>query len=77
MAGSVEGGKKSFAKVMARDPLHYKRIGHLGGKAGAGEEYQIGGSKASGFAAHPELAPIYGAIGGKKSKRGPNKKVQE
>jgi hypothetical protein len=32
MAGTIEGGKKSAAKIMAREPDYFKRIGSKGGK---------------------------------------------
>lgn len=64
MAGTKEGGKKAAAKITARDPGFYARIGSKGGKNG----------HTGGFAANPELARIAGAKGGKKSKRGPAKK---
>lgn len=64
MAGTKEGGIKAVAttrKVHGKD--FYSRIGQMGGKAG----------HTGGFFNNPELARIAGAIGGKKSKRGPAK----
>lgn len=65
MAGTIEGGKKSAQANKERyGKDFYARIGSKGGKAG----------HTGGFAADPELARRAGAIGGKKSKRGPAKK---
>ena len=65
MSGTIEGGRK------ARDTnykLHgkefYRRIGAIGGANG----------HTGGFASNRELARIAGAIGGRKSRRGPAKK---
>lgn len=58
MAGTVEGGRKAAAKILARDPNHYAKIGAKGGRNG----------NTGGFAANPELARRAGAIGGRKSK---------
>lgn len=61
MAGNASGGRKAAKTNMA---LHgkdfYKMIGSIGGKHG----------HTGGFAAHPELAKIWGRIGGTKSRRG-------
>ena len=68
MAGSREGGKKAAKKnkeLYGKD--FYARIGRRGGRAG----------HTGGFAADPELARRAGAIGGKRSKRGPAKKKKE
>lgn len=70
MAGTVEGGRKAREKNLAKDPNFYKRLGSMGGKAGAGEAYRKGGEKAAGFAANPELARVHGAKGGRVSRRG-------
>lgn len=66
MPGTLAGGRK------ARDTNYkkhgedfYKRIGSIGGKTPT--------TKPKGFAANPELAKKAGAIGGKRSKRGPAK----
>ena len=62
MAGTREGGLKSAAKNLAKDPNFYGKIGAIGGKNGttggfgAGEEGR-------------ERARKYGAIGGRKSRR--------
>lgn len=60
MAGTVLGGKKAAAKIKAKDPDFYMKIGSKGGRNG----------NTGGFAANLELARIAGAIGGRKSKRG-------
>ena len=69
MAGTKEGGKKSAKANKERyGKDFYARIGRMGGKAG----------HTGGFAADPELARRAGAIGGRKSKRGPAKrKIEE
>lgn len=59
MAGTLKGGKKTAAKLKARDPNYYVKIGAKGGAA----------SNTGGFAANPELARIAGAKGGKISRR--------
>ena len=65
MAGTREGGKKAaLANKERYGRDFYAAIGRIGGKAG----------HTGGFAADPELARRAGAIGGKKSKRGPAKK---
>lgn len=70
MAGTKEGGRKSAAINKARYGADfYKRIGAMGGSAET--------SKPRGFAAHPELAKIAGAKGGKISKRGKAKKNED
>ena len=58
MAGTVEGGRKAAAKIIAKDPLFYKKIGTKGGRNG----------NTGGFAANPELARIAGRKGGKAGK---------
>jgi len=63
IAGTVSGGKKAYETNTKRDPDFYRKIGALGGKNG----------KTGGFAAGEagrERARIYGAIGGRISKRG-------
>lgn len=69
MAGTKAGGKKAAASNKAKYGKNfYADIGRKGGKAG----------HTGGFAADPELARRAGAIGGKKSKRGPAKnKISE
>ena len=36
------GAKKSVAKILARDPDHFKRIGSVGGKKGRGHAFAHG-----------------------------------
>lgn len=69
MSGTIEGGKKASAMNMAREAGFYTRIGRMGGLNGVGDEYKLGGSKASGFAANPKLASKVGVVGGRKSRR--------
>lgn len=60
MAGTLAGGKKAAATNMLRHGKDfYKRIGAKGGANG----------HTGGFAAHPELAKIAGAKGGRISSR--------
>ncbi len=62
MAGTKAGGLKAAATNKERHGEgFYARIGAKGGRNG----------HTGGFASNPELARIAGAIGGKKSKRGP------
>lgn len=62
MAGTKAGGLKAAATNKERHGEgFYARIGAIGGRNG----------HTGGFASNPELARIAGAIGGKKSKRGP------
>lgn len=64
MAGTKIGGQKAAATNKAKHgPDFYARIGRKGGRNG----------HTGGFAADPELAKRAGAIGGRKSKRGPAK----
>ena len=63
MAGTIEGGRKAAAKNKEIDPDFYKKIGARGGRA----------SGTGGFAAGEagrKRASVYGAIGGRKSRRG-------
>ena len=63
MAGTVDGGRKAREtnyKKYGKD--FYKKVGALGGKMG----------RTGGFAANLELAKTAGAIGGRKSTRGPS-----
>lgn len=62
MAGTKEGGLKAAATNLARDPDFYRKIGSLGGSVC---------SKDKGFGSNRQLASIAGAVGGRKSKRGP------
>lgn len=61
MVGNQAGGFKARDKILAKDPLYYKKFSSKGGKA----------SFRGGFAANPELASIAGQKGGKISKRRP------
>ena len=62
MAGTVKGGKKAAATNKAKyGEGFYAEIGRKGGQNG----------HTGGFYANPELAKIAGAIGGRKSRRGP------
>lgn len=76
MAGTREGGLKARARNLARDPNWYKKIGAKGGANGKGPGYK------GGFASNEvgedgltgrERAKLAGAIGGKRSRRGPAK----
>jgi len=62
MSGTPEGGKKAAKTNMA---IHgkdfYRAIGAKGGSVK---------SPLKGFGAHPELAKLYGAKGGRNGKRG-------
>lgn len=63
MSGTIEGGKKcaeTNKRKYGKD--WYRKIGAIGGKNG----------NTGGFAANPELARVAGAVGGRKSKRGPS-----
>lgn len=65
MPGTIEGGRKASEtnrKKYGGD--FYRRIGAKGGKMG----------RTGGFFANRELARTAGAIGGRKSRRGPNLK---
>lgn len=64
MAGTKAGGRKAAVtnKLKYGDNF-YANIGRRGGRNG----------HTGGFFANPELAKIAGAIGGRKSKRGPAK----
>lgn len=59
MAGTKAGGQKAVAKILARDPNFYARIGAKGGRNG----------HTGGFAANPQLARVAGAKGGRISRR--------
>lgn len=76
MAGTKKGAAKAASTNKKRHgDTFYKDIGSKGGRNGAGKEYRKGGSRASGFAADPELAREAGAKGGRASRRGPAKKT--
>lgn len=65
MAGTKAGGfKAAQTNKIKYGHDFYAEIGRKGGRNG----------HTGGFAANPELAKIAGAIGGRKSKRGPAKK---
>lgn len=64
MAGTKAGGMKAAATNKERHGENfYSDIGRKGGRNG----------HTGGFAANPELARIAGAIGSRKSRRGPAK----
>ncbi len=68
MAGTKTGGQKAAATNLERHGKDfYREIGAKGGRNG----------HTGGFYANPELARIAGAIGGRKSKRGPAKKANK
>lgn len=65
MSGTKAGGMKAAATNKAKyGEGFYARIGRMGGQNG----------HTGGFASNPELARIAGAIGGRKSRRGPAKR---
>ena len=59
MAGNRTGGLKAAAKVLAKDPNHYARIGALGGAA----------HNRGGFADDHDRASWAGRLGGLVSRR--------
>lgn len=60
MSGTKFGATKATAKILARNPNFFKRIGAIGGKKGTGHEY-----------GHGMVDPrINGSLGGKKSRKG-------
>lgn len=61
MAGTSIGSKKSVAKILAKDPDHFKKIG------------QKGGSRSKRHLSHEEAVRL-GRMGGKNGKRGKAKK---
>lgn len=66
MAGTKQGGLKARNTNYKRHGKDfYSKIGAKGGRNG----------HTGGFAANPALAKIAGAKGGRKSRRGPTKKV--
>ena len=68
MPGNKIGGLKAKKTIVERHGEgFYARIGKIGGKNGT----------TGGFYANRELARIAGAIGGRKSKRGPAKRETE
>jgi len=59
MSGNITGGKKGAAKLLARDPDFFKKIGAKGGKNGTGYKF-----------AHGKVDPASaGSLGGKAKKR--------
>lgn len=62
MSGTIEGGRQASATMLALDPLHYHKIGALGGKAPT--------KKPKGFAAMSyEKRRDAGIKGGKASRK--------
>ena len=58
MSGSVKGGKQGAAKILARDPDFFKKIGAKGGRNGSGYGF-----------AHGKVDPSKaGTLGGKAKK---------
>lgn len=69
MSGSIIGGKKAAAKILARDPDFFKRIGSAGGKVsstGGFASNVVGDDGLTGY----ERARIAGSRGGRISRRG-------
>jgi general stress protein YciG len=63
MAGTVDGGKKASITNKERyGEDFYRMIGKAGGAK----------SRGGGFSLYPEMARIYGAKGGRASRRGPS-----
>lgn len=67
--GRVEGGKKCAAKLKAKDPDYYRKLGKLGGRYGAKD------GVTKGFALNRERARRAGRIGGSVSKRKKKEKL--
>lgn len=64
MSGTITGGKLALAKILAKNPNHFKEIGAIGGRNGHGPNYN------SGFAAMtPEKRREAGARGGRISRK--------
>lgn len=59
MSGTIKGGKQGAAKLLARDPDFFKKIGAKGGRNSSG--YEFGHGKVDPAAA--------GSLGGKAKKR--------
>ena len=58
MAGTIKGGKTGAAKILARDPDFFKRIGARGGKNSSGYEFS-----------HGKISPVEaGKLGGRPRK---------
>lgn len=59
MSGTIKGGKQGAAKLLARDPDFFRRIGAAGGRNGKGYGF-----------AHGKVDPAAaGSLGGKAKKR--------
>lgn len=59
MSGNQAGALKFKAKMLAKDPNYFKRLGQKGGKASSG--YKFG---------HGKVDPrVIGALGGRKSRK--------
>lgn len=58
MSGTMAGGLKTKAKILAKDPHHYEKIGAKGGQATGPKGFAVSG-----------LARIAGAKGGTISRR--------
>lgn len=63
MAGTSAGAAKAVAKMLEKNPDHFRTIGSLGGKAPT--------SAPKGFAANRDIAVAAGRLGGQRSKRKP------
>lgn len=72
MSGNKAGGLKAAATIKAKDPDHYRRIGSMGGKNGTTGGFASDVVGKDGFNGW-ERARWAGAIGGRKSRRGPIK----
>lgn len=68
MSGTAKGGKKGAAKILARDPDFYKKIGAKGGKKGTTGGFAAG-------EAGRERARVAGAKGGSISRRGKKEEI--
>lgn len=76
MAGTREGGLKASKTNKSRNGADfYQRIGRLGGMLGNTGGFASNKVGKDGLTGR-ERSIIYGAIGGRKSKRGPVKKVK-
>ena len=70
MSGTKEGSKKAVAKILAKDPDFFKKIGQKGGAnghTGGFASHEIGLDGRTGF----ERARVAGRRGGRKSRRKP------
>lgn len=77
MAGSKEGARKAVETNRAKYGADfYSRIGKIGGKRSANGGFATSLVGKDGLTG-PQRAKIAGATGGKKSKRGPAKRVIE